>query len=240
MNSKQVLDRIVSMLSLTKKEEVAMTYARLADGTIVESPTFDVGEPVEVISEDGTKTPAPDGEHELVLRDTEGNEVPFKVITKDGVITERENVELEMVDVKPIPSATMEPEANKVVDPKSPAQNDKGLKTSSMLAEVEELPTGDGIEGTPDPLAGEPGSPFDMKKMYEDMAYRIEEMEKRIAKMEEVKEEVDVEVEEEEMEDLPKLDGAPIEEAARFSAMKPKNKMKESNPQGSFLQRLYN
>ena len=240
MNSKQVLDRIVSMLSLTKKEEVAMTYARLADGTIVESPTFDVGEPVEVVSEDGTKTPAPDGEHELVLRDTEGNEVPFKVITKDGVITERENVELEIEDTKPIPSATAESEANKVPDFKSPAQNDKGLKPASMLAEVEELPTGDGIEGTPDPLAGEPGSPFDMKKMYEDMAYRIEEMEKRIAKMEEVKEEVDVEVEEEEMEDLPKLDGAPIEDAAKFSVAKPKNKLKESNPQGSFLQRLYN
>jgi uncharacterized lipoprotein YehR (DUF1307 family) len=88
-------------------------------------------------------------------------------------------------------------------------------------------------------MPGEEGSPFDMKKMYEDMAYRIEEMEKRIAKMEEVKEEVEVEVEEEEMEDLPKLDGAPIEEAARFSSMKPKNKLKESNPQGSFLEKLY-
>jgi hypothetical protein len=238
MNSKQVLDRIVSMLSLTKKEEVEMTYARLADGTIVESPTFDVGEPVEVISEDGKKTPAPDGEHELVLKDTEGNEVTFKVITKDGVITERENVELEIVDVKPIPSATMEPEANKVVDPKSPATNDKGTKPSSMLAEVEPLPSGDGIEGTPDPLAGEPGSPFDMKKMYEDMAYRIEEMEKRIAKMESA--EVEVEVEEEEMKNLPKLDGAPIEEAAKFSVAKPKNKFKESNPQGTFLEKLYN
>jgi hypothetical protein len=222
MNSKQVLDRIVSMLSITKKEEeVEMTYARLADGTIVESPTFDVGEPVEVVSEDGTKTPAPDGTHELVLRDTEGNEVPFKVITKDGVITERENIEMEMEPVKPIPSATMEPKENEVKE----------------LAE--ELPTGDGIEGTPQPMPGEEGSPFDMKKMYEDMAYRIEEMEKRIAKMEEVKEEVEVEVEEEEMEDLPKLDGAPIEEAARFSSMKPKNKLKESNPQGSFLEKLY-
>ena len=237
MNSKQVLDRIVSMLSLTKKEEeVAMTYARLADGTIVESPTFDVGEPVEVVSEDGTKTPAPDGEHELVLRDTEGNEVPFKVITKDGKIVERENVELEIKETEPIPSATMEPEANKVPDPKSPASNDKGLKPASMLAEVEELPTGDGIEGTPEPMPGEEGSPFDMKKI-EDMAYRIEELEKKIAKMEEAEVEIEVEKEEEE---LPKLDGAPIDEMAKFSAVKPKNKLKESNPQGSFLEKLYN
>jgi hypothetical protein len=236
MNSKQVLDRIVSMLSLTKKEEVEMTYARLADGTIVESPTFDVGEGVEVISEDGKKTPAPDGTHELVLKDTEGKETTFKVITKDGVITERENVEMETEEVKPIPSATDESEANKIPDPKSPATNDKGTKPSSMLAE--ELPMGDGIEGTPEPLAGEEGSPFDMKKMYEDMTYRIEELEKKIAKMAEA--EVEIEVEKEEEEKLPKLDGAPIEEAARLSAIKPKNKLKESNPQGSFLEKLYN
>jgi hypothetical protein len=236
MNSKQVLDRIVSMLSLTKKEEVEMTYARLADGTIVESPTFDVGEKVEVISEDGIKTLAPDGEHELVLKDTEGNEVPFKVITKDGVITERENIEMETEEAKPIPSATMEPEANKVADPKSPASNDKGLKPSSMLAE--ELPSGDGIEEEAEPLPGEEGSPFDMKKMYEDMAYRIEEMEKRIAKMEAIEE---VSETEEVMEEdkTPKLDGAPIEEQ-KFSASKPKNKNKEENLQGSFLSKLYN
>lgn len=220
MNSKQVLDRIVSMLSITKKEEVEMTYARLADGTIVESPTFDVGEKVEVISEDGNKTLAPDGEHELVLRDTEGNEVPFKVITKDGIITERENIEMEMEPVKPIPTATMEPEANKVED----------------LAE--ELPSGDGIEEEAEPLPGEEGSPFDMKKMYEDMAYRIEEMEKRIAKMEAIEE---VSETEEIMEDdkTPKLDGAPIEEQ-KFSIAKPKNKNREVNLQGSFLSKLYN
>jgi hypothetical protein len=220
MNSKQVLDRIVSMLSIAKKEEVEMTYARLADGTIVESPTFDVGEKVEVISEDGIKTPAPDGEHELVLKDTEGNEVPFKVITKDGVITERENIEMEMEPVKPIPTATMEPEANKVED----------------LAE--ELPSGDGIEEEAEPLPGEEGSPFDMKKMYEDMAYRIEEMEKRIAKMEAI-EEVSETEEVMEEDNTPKLDGAPIEEQ-KFSIAKPKNKNKEENLQGSFLSKLYN
>jgi hypothetical protein len=236
MNSKQVLDRIVSMLSIAKKEEVEMTYAKLKDGTIVESPTFDVGEPVEVISEDGTKSPAPDGEHEIVLRDTEGNEVPFKVITKDGVITERENVELEIEEAKPIPSATAESEANKVPDFKSPANNDKGLKPSSMLAE--ELPSGDGIEEEAEPLPGEEGSPFDMKKMYEDMAYRIEEMEKRIAKMEAI-EEVSETEEVMEEDNTPKLDGAPIEEQ-KFSAMKPKNKNKEENLQGSFLSKLYN
>ena len=68
MNSNTVLGKIMTLLSLEKKEE-KLTVARLADGTLVESPTFDVGEKVEIIHEDGTKTPAPDGEHLLELRD---------------------------------------------------------------------------------------------------------------------------------------------------------------------------
>ena len=86
MNSKSVLNKIMTLLSA---KEVELTYAKLADGTIVESPTFDVGEPLEIVSEDGTKSPAPDGEHELALKDESGNENIIKVITKDGKIVER-------------------------------------------------------------------------------------------------------------------------------------------------------
>ena len=57
MNAKQVLDKIMVALSLVK-EEVSFTDAKLADGTILQSPTFDLGEDVEVVHEDGTKTPA--------------------------------------------------------------------------------------------------------------------------------------------------------------------------------------
>jgi len=39
------------------------------------------------------KTPAPDGEHQVVLKDSEGNDVKIRVISKDGKIVERENVE---------------------------------------------------------------------------------------------------------------------------------------------------
>ena len=72
--------------------------AMLKDGTVVKSPTFDVGEDVFVVTADGKETPAPDGEHELKLKDTEGEEVLIKIITKDGKITERENVELPETD----------------------------------------------------------------------------------------------------------------------------------------------
>lgn len=86
--------------NMEKKQD--FVEAMLKDGTVVKSPTFDVGEEVKVVSPDGKEIPAPDGEHELKLRDTEGEEVLIKIITKDGKITERENVELAKDDKKEV------------------------------------------------------------------------------------------------------------------------------------------
>lgn len=80
-----------------EKAAEKFTEAKTADGTIVESPTFDVGEDLMVVK-DGEKSPAPDGEHQVVLKDSDGNDVKIRVMTKDGKITERENVE-EMEDM---------------------------------------------------------------------------------------------------------------------------------------------
>lgn len=226
MNSKQVLDKIISLLSSDKKEEVLLTYAKLKDGTIVESPTFDVGEKVDVVSEDG-KSPAPNGEHELVLRDESGNENIIKIKTEDGIIVERENVELEAEDVKvePLPG-------------ESAVIGEDGKKKEEM-ADEEPLPSGDGVEEEVEPLPGEEGSPFDFKSEIEKMAYRIEELEKKVAKMAEVEIEVKG-PEEEEEEELPKLDGAPVEETKMSAQYKAKNKNMGENTQNKFLSRLYN
>jgi len=78
-----------------KEEEVkedSMVEAKSGDLKL-ESPTFDVGETIDVVGEDGSKTPAPDGEHQVELKDSEGNEVKIRVMVKDGKIVERENVE---------------------------------------------------------------------------------------------------------------------------------------------------
>lgn len=69
--------------------------AESSQGAKLESPTFDVGEDVMVIGEDGEKSKAPDGEHQVVLKDESGNENKIRFTTKDGKITERENVEEE-------------------------------------------------------------------------------------------------------------------------------------------------
>ena len=238
MNSKTVLNKIMSLLS---KTEVELTYAKLADGTIVESATFDVGEDLFVVSEDGTKSPAPNGMHDLMLRDTEGNETLLKVRTEDGKIVERENVEMADVKVEEIPQAGTYTKDDEV--PEVEGQIKSGtLKMEEETDEVETLPE-DAMKDDEE----KPEIEIELGKKLEEMAYRIEEMEKKMMKMEEammppvdsmVDEEVAMATEEEE---LPKLDGAPIDEATKFSAeLNRKNYGKKSkDTQSSFLSKLY-
>ena len=75
------------------EDAVEMTEARDAQGQLLESNTFDVGEKVYQVMEDGSKEPAPNGEHQVVLKDESGNENKIRIQVKDGVITERSNVE---------------------------------------------------------------------------------------------------------------------------------------------------
>jgi flagellar biosynthesis GTPase FlhF len=244
MNSKTVLNKILSLLS---KDEVVLTYAKLADGTIVESATFDVGEDLFVVSEDGTKTPAPNGTHDLMLKDEEGNENLIKVITEDGKIVERENVELaaedlDVVSVEEIPQASGDlQKVNEVPDQKNQVK-DGTLKMEEETEEVETLPEDATKED-------EKEIEIELGKKLEDMAYRIEEMEKKMMKMEEammppvdqtVNEEVAMAAEPDEDEELPKLDGAPIEEGFKFAAENRKNYGKKvMDSQSSFLSKLY-
>ena len=214
MNAKQVLSKIINALSMEK--EVVLAYAKLADGTILESPTFDVGEEVSVVSEDGTKTPAPNGEHEVILKDSEGNDVRIKVMTTDGKITERENVEL--------------------------ADDKKVEKLPEDMASIAGEDIGGGEEESEDAEV-EPITE-DMAKKYEDMAYRISEMEKKMQSMEDaMKPAEDIKEEEIKMEEeeLPKLDGAPIDENTSANASKEKQKFgkKVASAQNTFLSKLY-
>ena len=216
MNAKQVLNKIIATLSL-QKDEVVLTYAKLADGTILESPTFDVGEPAEVVSEDGTKSPAPAGEHEVILKDSEGNDVRIKImVDAEGKITERENVELadgaKEDEVKKLPE-----------DMESIAGEDIGGDEE-----------GDSADAEVEPLTE------DMGKVMEKLQYRIEEMEKKMQKMEEAMKPSDKKKEDEMEEELPKLDGAPVDESPVAKSQK-ENKFgkKIVNAQSQFLSKLY-
>jgi hypothetical protein len=238
MNSKNVLSKIMTLLSLDK-EEILFTDAKLADGTILQSPTFDLGETVEVVSEDGTKTPAPDGEHEIALKDEEGNEVLIKIETKDGKITERENVELPTEEAKKeeekmqdeLPVDTMMA-ADYVKAPKG-LETDEAHALPNTTDEDPRNRVGTDADDKKDPIIA--------------LSYRITELEDAIAelkakfgedKVEEVIEEVEPKLEEVEVK---KLDGAPIEmSSVNLSAIHKSKKNSEGNYQSSFLSKLYN
>ena len=197
MNAKTVLSKIASMISFNEVE-VEFTDAKTADGTILQSPTFDVGEDVEVVAEDGTKSKAPNGEHQISLRDSEGNETLIRIITEDGKIVERENVEMAEVSVE------VEPTEEEVVSEEAPKDE------------------------------------VDMGKKMDELTYRIEEMEKKMMDMEKAKPEVEKEMEMQD-EELPKLDGAPIDDAVRFAVETNKKNFgqKSQNIQSSIYEKLY-
>lgn len=220
MNSNTVLSKIMTLLSLSK-EDVELAFARLSDGTILESPTFDVGETVEVVGEDGTKTPAPDGEHELELTDEEGNINRFKIFTTDGVITERENVELEAetVEVEPLPNTTDEDEANKV----EMSETEEFETQEAVDEEKQDLPSVDVVELEKRISAMEATLMEIKEKIAEEVVEVVEEMIEGETEMEEDEEEDD------------KLDGAPLE-MSKLS-FKPTKSVKSS--QNLFLTKLY-
>ena len=225
MNAKQVLDKVLAALSLVK-DEVTFTDAKLADGTILQSPTFDLGESVEVVHEDGTKTPAPNGEHEVVLKDSEGNDVRIQVQTQDGKIVERSNVEEEM------------PAKDEAVDMESIAGDDIASPEAPNEIQTE---------------------PQDIPQTMESLSYRIEELEKLVKEhlidkaptaesQKETTEPVSmaaVDGEDEDSvdsdeEELPKLDGAPIEDEPKQAHKFNSKKGTVGNSQNTFLSKLYN
>jgi hypothetical protein len=216
MNSNAVLGKIMTLLSLDgDKEEIKLAFARLADGTVLESPSFDVGQRVDVLGEDGEKTPAPNGEHELELRDTEGEETTFKIFVEDGIIRERENVELEAetIEVEPLPNTTDEDEANKVDLSEESANEEVQLEQTEV--ELEE----------------------DEEEEEMTAIYRMEEIEKRVAEMAEHGDDEEEKMEEEEeLEDEDdKLDGAPVEMSKSFK----KSSRTRLSSQDKFLSKLY-
>ena len=85
-------ENTIAVENIKEASALVFTEAKDKQGQILESPTFDVGEEVMVVK-DGEKTPAPDGEHEVVLKDESGNENKIRIQTKGGKITQRENVE---------------------------------------------------------------------------------------------------------------------------------------------------
>lgn len=124
-----------------EKKAENFTEAKTTDGAIVESKTFDVGEDLMVVK-DGEKSPAPDGEHQVVLKDSKGNDVKIRVMTKDGKIVERENVE-EMEDMMSVEEvAELFSQALKKIESKIDAVAAKQIELDGKFQKFSKEPAG--------------------------------------------------------------------------------------------------
>ena len=236
MNSQTVLGKIMTLLSLDKGE-VKLTVAKLADGTLVESETFDVGETLEVIHEDGTKTPAPDGEHLLELRDESDNINRIKIFTEGGIIKERENVEIEakeedkkedMADVSTKEVAAL-PESGKST---TDVNEQVTLESEPGIAVKEEV-----VDKEAD-IVNLATKLEEQEEKIEEMKERIEELVKYFEEIKKEEESLEEEKKEENELESKKLDGAPIEKPAMMSKKKINN-FKVGNYRNSVLSKMY-
>ena len=268
MNSKDVLKKIMTLLSIDK--EVNFTEAKSANGDILSSPTFDLNEAVDVVHEDGTKSPAPDGEYTISLKDESGNENIIRIEVKDGKVDSRENVEEdkneeEMADadaekVKETPLPGSPSKVNDVEDSNItfPPKGGPSSHLSKVELENAEGPLGahpetDSVDKLPSTEDKETEMSIgDVKEQLIQLAYRITELESKIGDLTDKKEiskeppftkeeNVKFNLDDASEDELPKLDGAPVEMGMAFTPEEIQKRYgkKVQNSQSSFLSKLY-
>jgi len=146
LDSSSVIIAIESGEASEELGNIKMVEATDAQGQVLESNTFDVGEKVEVVNTDGTKTPVANGEHQVTLKDSEGNDVKIRFTTVDGIITERSNVEeLSIMEEEPMEDTPSIEDLLKILVPvveEMKSLNDKmKIANETMNAELSALKT---------------------------------------------------------------------------------------------------
>ena len=98
MDSKQILNKIITMLGMEGKQveleafgngnAVSPIYGKLEGGGAVKADFWDLGHMVFVVKEDGSEVPAPDADHIIYLPiGLAGGNKRYFITTKGGVIT---------------------------------------------------------------------------------------------------------------------------------------------------------
>jgi hypothetical protein len=152
MNSTNVLAKIMKMLALSK-DDVELAGAQSEDGTIYESPNFEVGDEINTVSEDGTLLPAADGNVEVIIQNEDGEEEGAIITIADGKIT--------AVSEHPEESEDNEPMDDEAESDENEGKTEQHMKRAIAKTKLNSL-AGDDISskkgpqestGTPKPLA---------------------------------------------------------------------------------------
>jgi hypothetical protein len=156
MDAQSLIHKIASLVGLDKQVNLGSgVYGKLEDGGAVMTDSFQVGNVLFVVTEDGSKSLAPDAEHKIYLPTENGSKL-YTIITKEGIITQmdlmpnpgkqlemkQENLAMGPNDTKVIPDMIKgeKPEINKEIDTeKITMQEDVASRLDEMAAEVKQL-----------------------------------------------------------------------------------------------------
>lgn len=136
-NYKLKLNQIREVLGMPVKLE----RATLADGTIVEVEKLEIGFPVSIVAEDGSLTPAPEGEHTLdngMKIKVDANGVIAEIMPAEAVAVAAEEEEIEEVQEMELPEGVAEI-VSKIVEEKMKDKVEEAMKM--VFAAVEEIAT---------------------------------------------------------------------------------------------------
>jgi DNA-directed RNA polymerase subunit K/omega len=127
---KEKLNQIKVILGL----EVKLASEKLVDGTVIEAETFEPGFPLFVISEDGTKSPAPAGIHETESGDKVEVDQEGKIVSiaKKEIKDAKVEIEVEAAAEDSVPASETQEEIAK-----KEASVNEALK--KMVMAVEEI-----------------------------------------------------------------------------------------------------
>ena len=90
MDTQSIINKIASLVGLDKQVKLGGgVYGKLEDGGAVMTDSFQVGNVLFVVSEDGTKSLDPDADHKIYLPTENGSKL-YQITTKDGVISQLE------------------------------------------------------------------------------------------------------------------------------------------------------
>ena len=90
MDTQSIINKIASLVGLDKQVKLGSgVYGKLADGGAVMTDAFEVGNVLFVVSEDGSKSLAPDADHKIYLPTENGSKL-YQITTKEGIMTQIE------------------------------------------------------------------------------------------------------------------------------------------------------
>jgi hypothetical protein len=249
MNAKLVLSKIASILNLSDDTPI---QAKTADGKIFQSSNFDVNDDVFEVGEDGKLTPATDGEYTITFTTPEGEESTQVIDIDGGKVAEISTPDEESDEETGTPEEKEEEtDMDDIAAPPTPSITDVTMAAEDLVSKPKgpETKKAKALPYTTDEdKANEVNTPLgDKGDDLLALSYRITELESKIGDLTNRldiahKEAQSTNIEDDvKFDDVPKLDGAPVEMSTNFSAaLKPNNNKKEGNSQSSFLSKLYN